>query len=428
MNIINLLIFVTFIVSFCLLVHYKLVKNTNTSSNTRAIVKSSSNPNEYFPVIVSDTNSSQQLLTDPIDLNYNAQTGTLYAKNISAKFNGATASALNLAKNGTGNLLLQTNSTTTSLLPQGNSGQVLTSQANNAPIWTNVLAPSGSFRFPTSAFFGTGESGDATYSGTFGGGDGLFFFFNNLTINSGSNFALSGSKVFVSGTLTLGGLIFNNGEDATGSIGGRSGSCYPGDKRDIRGTTALSTYITSSPPKPPTVNSLKDINDTAYTGGAGGFQNTNPNGGSGGASSSTNNVQQYAHYPMMTTLTNYIDNKTIDGGSAGGCGQSFMVNNIPQLGGGGGGGGGVVHICANRIVFNSGGRIEAKGGNGGNTTNNGGGGGGGGGGLIFIVTRGITGIPSYNVTGGIGGTSGNALSSSARGTSGRDGKVVIITL
>ena len=156
MNIINLLILLTLIVSLYLLIYYKSKdhkQSKNTQPSSSSLVKSSLNPNEYYPTLVDNTNSAQSLVTDPLDLNYNISTGTLFVKDISANFNGTSASALNLEKNGTGNLLVQINPTTTSLLPQGTSGQVLISQLNSVPIWSNAPAPTSTYMFPNAAFF-----------------------------------------------------------------------------------------------------------------------------------------------------------------------------------------------------------------------------------------------------------------------------------
>jgi hypothetical protein len=131
----------------------------------------------------------------------------------------------------------------------------------------------------------------------------------------------------------------------------------------------------------------------------------------------------------------------VNGGAAGGCGETINLNGVIHLGGNGGGGGGVVHICANEIIVGPNARIEAKGGRGGDSSR-GGGGGGGGGGLIFIVTRRI--IKSdgtqmldadferlFNVRPGEGGIGQSSLSSrvsTSIGLPGQSGRVVIIYL
>lgn len=435
MNIINLSILLILTISVYLVIYYKTDYSKNTQLSSSSLVKSSLNPNEYYPILVDDTNSFQSLVTDPLDLNYNISTGTLFAKDISANFNGTSVSALNLEKNGTGNLLIQTNPSMTSLLPQGNSGQVLVSQLNNIPIWINAPISSGlSYMFPNATFFGTGTS-DMTYSGSAGGGNKPIYC-KNFTVSSGGVFFLSETKLFVSDTLTINGSIINNGQDANNQNGGFSGRSYPGDTRNIgRGTTALQSYATSSPPSSSNVTTLRNSNESLFRGGNGGSILNDISNGKAGNANIVSNLQSFLTPPSLTKLKN-INNISIDGGSGGGCGQTILdrSTNITYLGGGGGGGGGVIHICANKIIFGTGGTIEAKGGNGANGqvdssgTIRGGGGGGGGGGLIFIVTRSITGAsPTYNVNGGSGGNSSSS-NTNFRGQNGQSGRVVIVNL
>jgi hypothetical protein len=449
MNIINLLILLILTISVYLLIYYKTDYSKNTQSPS-SLVKSSLNPNEYYPTLVDDTNSFQSLVTDPLDLNYNISTGTLFAKDISANFNGTSASALNLEKNGTGNLLLQTNSNTTSLLPQGTSGQVLISQLNSAPIWTNAPEPTSTYMFPNPVFFGIGSL-DVNYGPpyiTIGGGEDRSRFYRNFTLQNGTSFAPNGNKMFISGTLTLNGIIANNGTNASGAVGGICGRSYSGDTRNITGRTALSSYVSKTPPRAPEMpNTFKSGSGIPYfSGGNGGFVNSSSWKGDGGYARILYNIQTYLTQPFISSLSvNLRDfgNVFVNGGAAGGCGESVNVNGTVHLGGGGGGGGGIIHICANEIIVGSTARIEARGGNGGNSTR-GGGGGGGGGGLIFIVTRRIRKsdgsqltendfLNLCNVNPGVGGDGQTNLSLSARGVNakginGEFGRIVIIYL
>ena len=453
MNIINLLILLTLIVSLYLLIYYKSTdheQSKNTQPSSSSLVKSSLNPNEYYPTLVDNTNSAQSLVTDPLDLNYNISTGTLFVKDISANFNGTSASALNLEKNGSGNLLVQTNPTTTSLLPQGTAGQVLISQSNSAPIWTNAPEPTSTYMFPNAAFFGIGSLdvnyGPPTISA--GGGLDRSRFYRNFTLQNGTSFAPNGNKMFISGTLNINGVILNNGANASGAVGGISGRSYSGDTRNIQGTTALSYYVSRTPPRAREMpNTFKSGSGIPYfSGGNGGFINQSSWKGDGGFARILYNIQTYLTQPFISSLSvNLRDygNVFVNGGAAGGCGESVNVNGIVHLGGGGGGGGGIIYICANEIIVGPNARIEAKGGDGGNSTR-GGGGGGGGGGLIFIVTRRIRKsdgsqltendfLNLCNVNPGVGGDGQTNLSLSSRGVNakginGEFGRIVIIYL
>lgn len=439
MNIINLLILLTLIVSLYLLIYYKSKdhkQSKNTQPSSSALVKSSLNPNEYYPTLVDNTNSAQSLVTDPLDLNYNISTGTLYAKNISANFNGTSASALNLEKNGTGNLLVQTNPTTTSLLPQGNAGQVLVSQLNNIPTWINAPASSGlSYTFPNAAFFGIGSLDEIFAPPTISAGPAQdrMLVNKNFTVENGTSYSPIGNKMFISGTLTINGVIVHNASNANGPNGGRSAKCYSGDTRDISGTTAISSYRTSRPPNArSSSNTFNNSANEFFSGGDGGYSIGGESlNGLGGSALILQDPQPFTR-PLLLKSLIHTDNTPINAGAPGGCGQTVVFNNITYLGGGGGGGGGVIYICANRIVIGSTGRIEARGGNGGNGqidstgTIRGGGGGGGGGGLIFIVTREITGNLNFNVSGGIGGN--QSLQGNMVGKNGKNGRVIIVKL
>lgn len=453
MNIINLLILLTLIVSLYLLIYYKSKdhkQSKNTQPSSSSLVKSSLNPNEYYPTLVDNTNSAQSLVTDPLDLNYNISTGTLFAKDISANFNGTSANALNLEKNGTGNLLIQINPTMTSLLPQGNAGQVLVSQLNNIPTWINAPLSTSSYMFPNAAFFGIGSL-DVNYGPptiSVGGGLDSSRIYRNFTLQNGTSFSPNGNKMFISGTLNINGIILNNGANASGAVGGISGRSYSGDTRNIQGTTALSSYVSRTPPRAREMpNTFKSGSGIPYfSGGNGGFINKSSWKGDGGYARILYNIQTYLTQPFITSLSvgdNDSGNVFVNGGAAGGCGESITVNGQVQLGGGGGGGGGIIYICANEIIVGPNAKIEAKGGNGGNSTF-GGGGGGGGGGLIFIVTRRIRKsdgsqmstsdfLNLCNVNPGVGGTGQTNLSLSSRnvnskGNDGEFGRIVIIYL
>ncbi len=113
-------------------------------------------------------------------------------------------------------------------------------------------------------------------------------------------------------------------------------------------------------------------------------------------------------------------NYPIYGGNGGGGGGGDTAH----TGGGGGAGAGVVRIMANRISRSGSGSaptINANGGLGGagHLLNNGGGGGGGGGGVIMIAYGSIDPTITFNVNGGLGGTSSGGGGTGANGSSGR---------
>lgn len=350
MNIINLLILLTLTLSVYLLIYYnKDYKHSQTIQSS--LVKSSSNPNMYYPTIVDNTNSAQSLVTDPLDLNYNISTRTLFSKDISANFNGTSVSALNLERNGTGNLLIQTNPTTTSLLPQGNINQVLVSQLNSAPTWINTPVPSSTYMFPTAVFFGIGTE-NVTFSP---GGEDKPVFYKNFTIGSGTTFSPNWNKIFVSSTLTLNGIIRNNGNNANAATGGLSGRSYSGDILNIGGTTANSSYVLKTPPRASEIiNTFKSGSGIPYfSGGNGGFISNSLYKGDGGYARILYNIQTYLTQPFITSLSvNLRDygNVVVNGGAPGGCGETVNISGIIYLGGGGGGG--LIIIITRSIIKN----------------------------------------------------------------------------
>lgn len=329
------------------------------------------------------------------------------------------------------------------------------------------------------AIYGDGSDGDVTIGANTTISRTMMY--NNLTIDSTFNIYLAGYPIFVKGTLTNNGTIWdtssgkdgNNGTNAAGATKG-TGGAYTGVLGNI--VFARDTSMGGSNGADGGVGA-----GSAGTDGGGGYQSyrtyistNNPvagaaggkggdsgatvggNGGAAGAAGtiiaemprSINSVLALGVEVTNTLFTIHASGVAGTGGG-GGAGAGDGVNN----GGGGGGGGdsgnpgGFVIIYTNKIINN--GLISAIGGNGGNggngaagTGGNAGGGGGGGagsggnGGIIILVTDYIvTGTGSTTVAGGTKGTvgalgagsgTGNSGVAGSAGTDGNAGQVITI--
>jgi hypothetical protein len=201
----------------------------------------------------------------------------------------------------------------------------------------------------------------------------------------------NGYRIFVCGTLTLNGTIYNDGSDGMASCvgdGAKAGTIGGGFDGGCEALLAQAAFF-------PTLGGM---------GGAG----LNPGGAldpvtavQGGL-----NVFNNVHSAVLgRTLDGYI----VYGGTGGGSASTFVPGpaggalvTVPVIGGGGGGGG-VVGIYANKIVGN--GTVSATGGNGypGATT-----GGGGGGVIIEVVNDASQSNWTLDVSGGLPGPGGQA--------------------
>jgi len=197
---------------------------------------------------------------------------------------------------------------------------------------------------------------------------------NNLTINSGVVLTTNGYNIYCTGTFTNNGTINtgtssnvnNNLPNSYGGSGGGGGAFYySGNGSFANGTNGLSTLV---------------------NGGAGATASSS--GGTPAGNGSTPPAPTLSNSLIQSWYSNGFQNY-LSGGAGGYC---YNVNS--------GYGAYGIYIQANQIIA---GTINANGGNGQVITNIGGGGGGGGVILLAYGNGGYT-AGTYNVSGGIGGT------------------------
>ena len=249
-------------------------------------------------------------------------------------------------------------------------------------------------------------------------------YYTNLTINNSATLNPGGYRIFVSGTLTVGGasagtvarngVAGGNGGDGEagqagldpgsggsagtagtaladgylkGSVAGKAGSGGSGGASGNPGHGSAGGNGTAGEA---TANSIGASGTAGGGGGAGGADNFGGNGGAassgGGAGTATaSNVKLIANWHLATLLDIGSTGTPIkydnsagsgSGGGAGGGGGNAVNGNGGAGGGGGGGGGsgscgGIVAIYARIIVINSNGSITSNGGAGGNGGNGG---------------------------------------------------------
>ncbi len=209
-------------------------------------------------------------------------------------------------------------------------------------------------------------------------------YYRNLTINSGITLSTKGYKIYVGQTLTNNGIIENNGQDASGRIGGIAGIGGSNGGNGADPSTSTSAQSSGA------------ISGLGVQGGNGG----NGNNGAGAMAGVLTLLQSECVFTSqgvildssVTTNRNVktfysLTNATASSTGGGGGGASTYY--VSYIAGGGGGGGGIVVILAGSIIGT--GRIEAKGGLGtpgssavGGAYNSGGGGNGGGGVIVLI--------------------------------------------
>lgn len=235
-------------------------------------------------------------------------------------------------------------------------------------------------------------------------------FYTTLTLNSSAILTTNGYKIYATTVTGDGtGIIRFNGADAIGSAGGAAGG--------------LSEYLSAVGGSGGAINTNGTSPNGRVVYGSGGGRGADNIGGTktGGAAGIISFIGTNLRAFPVINSPGVIYGATAGGGGAGGA--------IADTGGGGGAGGGVVFMQ----VKSFGGilRCEAKGGNGGPASGaTGGVGGGGGGGSVylayetltapsgggsifdptiqFLVTGGLFGGPTGNVTGALGGTLGFA--------------------
>lgn len=228
------------------------------------------------------------------------------------------------------------------------------------------------------------------------------WYFTDLQIDAGHTLNTGGCRVFVKGTLTLNGVIQNNGANGTdglvagigtGGVAATAATIGGGSQNGGNGSNTIGVGSGTNLGQVP----------TSFRPGAGGAGGAGA-GGAGGpvtafsfftdANGSINNLYSAQSGRVLG------NNGVFWGGSGGGGGGGSGAG---PCGGGGGGGGGVVIVSASKITGS--GVINSLGGNGGNgyqVSGNTGGGGGGGGGYIIVVTAGGV-FPTTNAAGGTGG-------------------------
>lgn len=272
----------------------------------------------------------------------------------------------------------------------------------------------------------------------------------NMTVASGVRVVANGYAIVGTGTLTLNGIVSNNGRHNTGSITGAAGGGAgdlpggsPGTDGAVVGNNAPGAGDNTAPRAPAWVGTASGAaggNGTTGTngtvggsgrGGGGGARRSGPgigaiDGAVGGSStlSTTSGSALLPIYGLLTGMTNNTSPLKYSGGSGGGGGSAdgHSLGNGP---GGGGGGGWVVLLFSS---FSGSGTVESRGGKGGDASNvtatdarpGGGGGGGGGGTIVLGCFAGA--FPSTVTAGGAGGAGGTGTGTGAlNGTNGGAG-------
>lgn len=272
--------------------------------------------------------------------------------------------------------------------------------------------------FAAIGFYGNGESGNLTVTGTTTLTAGVSNY-ANITIRSTGILKPAGAKISVSGTLTIeaGGSINDNGNNASGATGGTS----LGDRLAIRGNgygggagASTAANGTNGTGFSGSNHTASQITANTHRGGDGGASGGGQTGGVRGTVQSNSNCSLYlSHFAWLAVGFSPVSGTIYYAGASGGGGGASDGTGV---GGGGGGGGGAVWLAA-RQIYNSG-TISANGGTGANATGtNAGGGGGGGGGWVTIFYRdGSTGTVQTN--GGSGGTKVGTGSNGSPGNAG----------
>lgn len=294
--------------------------------------------------------------------------------------------------------------------------------------------------------FSYGMFGDGSDNASTTAGSGSFtltrdMYFTNYTVGTNEMVNTGGYKIFVTGTLTVNGIIANNG--GNGSAGGNSSgtagtagtagaqaSCVTlgcgiaggagGSGNGIGGGSNSNAIV---------------LGGIGGNGGNGGAGTSHAGGSAGSVSTSTPNNRMKSPYDFYfllnptTTGTQFISGGV--GGAGGGSGGNASAGASASTGGGGGGGGGggIVALYARIITVGASGSIQANAGNGGgggscssgDSAGAGGGGGGGGGGAVVLFYRTLTNSGAITETAGTLGSAGTASGCNAVGVAGTAG-------
>jgi hypothetical protein len=324
---------------------------------------------------------------------------------------------------------------------------------NGAGGWT---APAGGGG-PPAGYYGNGSDGGVIVSADISLDTlGTLLHFDNLTIDAGHVLKLDESSsiipvVFVKDTLTINGMIRNNGSDGgagdpnsgamggAGGLDGQGGTCYfafaaGGIAGKAGGDATLDGGDGDNAVFPSGI--VVAVGSAPQNGAEGGDGD-----GAGHGIGGIGGMGQWGGGPFhphdyQTASTLYVAGNDslwmaddIPGGSGGGGGGQ---NDGGGGAGGGGGHAGDIVIIARHIVWGVAGAIEAKGGNGGDggaSDGDGGGGGsgpGGNGGMVILCYEDETGVRNVDVSKGTGGTGGTSVSANAgaNGPDGYDGVVI----
>lgn len=243
--------------------------------------------------------------------------------------------------------------------------------------------------------YGSGADGNVTIAGTVTLTRDMEY--NDLIVPVGTVLVTAGFLVSVRGTLSGAGTIRWNGNDGVGATAGAALASKTFGGSPV-GATGVITDQAGAAGTAATPNGGAD----GGAGGTGKAAGANAGGAGGVGTVPLGGVEQ--SYSAVKALLGWVVKSDgsfaqLLGGGSGGAGAGDGTG----TGGGGASGGGVVGIAAQVCDFA--GAIEAKGGIGGDSTALGhaGGGGGGGGGSIRLVTRELRTVPTFTVTGGVGG-------------------------
>jgi hypothetical protein len=299
-----------------------------------------------------------------------------------------------------------------------NSGAASISSAG-AAVFKSIQVGGSSVQYTIndSGIFNYGDGSDGTGTITASASLTSDKYYTNLTINNSAVLDPGGYRIFVSGTLTLGGVTAgsidrsgrNGSNGTTGStggagIGGAGGAAWADGylKGALAGPDGPTGGTGTQPPgfsvngagggSSTGIGTSNSIGSSSNAGGgsgnggngfgSGGGSVSLGAGSSSGATATPSNVKLIANWHLATLLdvtssgsTIKFDNSASAGAGASGAnggGTNFGAGGTPGGGGGGGGAGGggaIIAIYARNIVINANGSITANGGNGGNGGN-----------------------------------------------------------
>lgn len=271
----------------------------------------------------------------------------------------------------------------------------------------DVIVNSGqSFTIDTSAAtptitapFGTGNG---VVELTEHGEDVAVFTFSTLSVLSGANVTITGSRPFV--FLAVNDLTFNAVTDISGAVG----------EIGIGGAAGVGGFAGGG-------GALADPGSDGFgPGGGGGGVLATGGGGAGKA----NLGDAGSGIGAGTGGATYGDNLITDitGGSGGGAGGGAVgALGAPDVAGSGGGGGGGSGVFIAQGLLSFGGTITANGGNGGASVGAGGGGAGSGGSLLFAAPQ----VSLSGTINSIGGAGGNGGVANSDGGDASDGRIAV---